>query len=69
MCKLSPMEEKVLVNLINSTSEVVAGKLGIDIKTVNTYKARIRRKRAEAKALLAKTNRYKSVLYRKRKGE
>jgi len=63
------MEEKVLDNLLNSTPKVVSRKLNIDIKTVHTYLSRVRRKRAEAKAFLAKTNRYKRVLYSKRIGE
>lgn len=69
MLNLTPTEETVLDNLLNSTSKNVARKLGIDIKTVNTYKSRVRRKRAEAKSFLAKTNCYKRILYRKRTGE
>lgn len=69
MLKLTPTEEMVLDNLLNSTPQVVARKVGIDIKTVNTYKSRVRKKRAEAKSFLRKTNCYKRILYRKRRGE
>jgi len=69
MLKLTATEETVLDNLLTATPKVVARKLGIDIKTVNTYKSRVRKKRAGAKSFLGKTNCYKRILYHKRKGE
>lgn len=69
MCELSPMEEKILVNLLNATPKAVARKLGMEVNTLHTYLYRVRKKREKCKRFLSKTKKYKSILYKRRIGE
>jgi len=63
------MEKTVLINHVSKTEAVLASTLGISLKTVFTYKYRIKKKREEAIKLIKETNPHKSWLYPKRRGE
>jgi len=69
MCKLTPKEETILRNMKQKEKGLIASALGIDVKTVDTHLARIRRKRAECQEFTRKTDLYKKELYPRRKGE
>jgi len=69
MCKLSKQEENVLVNLRKLKRSDLAKTLGLSPKTIDAYLSRVKRKREECKVFLEQTNRYKSLLYKKRRGE
>ena len=69
MCKLSPTEEKIVANISGRSRKVLAQMLGMKPGTLNSHIARIKKKRADAKRLLRRTNLVKKELYPKRKGE
>jgi len=69
MCKLTPQEKTILLNLIKSEKGLVATELHIDQKTIDVHLHRIRQKREECKRFLSETDQYKKELYPKRKGE
>ena len=69
MCKLSPTEEKIVANIQSKTRKKLADTLGMEIGTLNTHIARIKKKRESAQKLIRRTNSIKKELYPKRKGE
>lgn len=69
MCKLTSKEETILVNLQSKTKGVIASNLNMSVKTLDVHLSHVRRKRAECKTFLKKTDPYKNELYPKRKGE
>ena len=69
MCKLSPTEETIVANIKNKDRQALALTLGMQIGTLNSHIARIKKKRAAAKKLLARTNFIKKELYPRRRGE
>jgi len=69
MCKLSPTEEIIVANIRDKTRKALAEALGMQLDTLNTHIARIKKKRLDAKTLLQRTNYVKNELYPKRKGE
>ena len=69
MCKLSPTEENIVANIKGKSRKALAGALGMKIGTLETHIARIKKKRADAKTLLRRTNLVKKELYPRRKGE
>lgn len=69
MCKLSPTEENIVANIKGKSRKVLAGAFGMEIGTLNTHIARIKKKRAAAQKLLRRTNSIKKELYPRRKGE
>lgn len=66
MCKLSKREEEILTMLRGATPGVVAECLGISEKSVSTYRTRVRRKEAQAKAFLEYLDQFKDVLHPER---
>jgi FixJ family two-component response regulator len=69
MCKLTPQEKTILLNLGKSEKGLVATELNISETTIDVHLHRIRRKREECKKFLRETDQYKKELYPKRKGE
>jgi len=69
MCQLTTREKTILINLGEREKGLIASKLGVQTDTIDVHLSRIRRKRERAKKFIAETERFKSVLYPKRKGE
>jgi FixJ family two-component response regulator len=70
MCRLSKQEEQVLdLAMTSADNKIVALNLHISENQVRVVKARVKKKRAKAQALLDKTRKYKSLLYPDRIGE
>jgi len=69
MCKITLTEMKILVNLRNAEPKLVASKLSMTEGTLHYHLSRIRTKREDAQDVLEKTDPYKKVLYKKRRGE
>jgi len=69
MCKLSPTEEKIVTNIKYKTRKKLAEIFGMELGTLNTHIARIKKKRESAQKLIRRTNAIKKELYPKRKGE
>lgn len=69
MCKLTPIEEAILRNLLEKEKGAVAAQLGIRMGTIDVHLTRLRRKRGVCKKFLAQTGHYTRVLYPRRRGE
>lgn len=69
MSKLSPTEETIIANIKGKSRKALAAVLGMELATLNTHIARIKKKRAAAQRLLRRTNFAKKELYPRRKGE
>jgi len=69
MCKLTHKEETILANLRQKEKGLIAAALGIQVTTLDTHLARVRRKRAQCQEFIRKTDQYKKELYPRRKGE